>query len=104
MLLGCTGRSNGGADDDVMRRAQDLVRAAVTDLSLSEEQSGTLEAAVCDLYSSMDRSEKAAKDESERSELMSLAHRDFQERISREFTREKATEILAWYFNYSNAN
>lgn len=103
-LLGCGGRRSSVLDEGLKARAKTVAKSAAEDLSLSQKQARAFETAVYELYSSENEDAGKAKDESEMSELKSRAHREFQGKIFHEFSNEKATEILAWYFNYSNTN
>lgn len=104
LLLGCGGNRTNSQDAVIKDKAKAVAQTAASDLSLKQDQIIALESAIYDLFASMDAQSEMAKDESEMSELKSKAHKTFQDRIAKDFSSETATEILAWYFNYSNAN
>lgn len=93
-----------GHDGAVKSRAEAVAKAASKELSLKPAQTVALEEAVYELYVSIGRQDGHADDPSATSEMNRRSYKAFQDRISRSFPKEKAVEVLAWYYNYSNTN
>ena len=100
-LVSCGGRVTDMADDMARKEACEVASAASRDLSLKPGQTKTLRDALYDLNARTGAI--AQEDPSKASEMSSRAYKSFQDRINSEFSKDKAAEIIAWFYNYSNA-
>lgn len=100
----CSGGGNAVRDGRIQAKADTVALAAGEDLSLTPSQTRQFGRAVYDLYASLEAPPFPESGSSRHPALSSRAYKDFQNRIRTLFPEGKASEILAWYYNYSNEN
>lgn len=101
LALSCRGRDGEPSVDPYRTRAEEITLVAREEFALTNRQAECLTSSLCKLFSESEAGSEEEADEARLAEKRNLAHRSFLEEIEKGFSREKAKEILAWYYNYS---
>lgn len=94
--------AGGEKDAELLARAAVTTEAASREINLSDEQKSVLEETFYTLYSSIADKTRNMTNPSEIAEAKREANTDFRNTVEKKFQSTKATEVIAWYYNYSN--
>lgn len=102
LALSCSNCRSKEFSPELSAEAEKVASAAQSELGLTSPQTNDLIEALLFCYEEQARIDKAGGSLSGEAESRNAVHREFMRMIRKKFPVEKATEIIAWYYNYIN--